>query len=64
MTIDEVYENLCSYDKRNPQSEYLLKDIDDERPPRQGCYCDNCFSGRDVLAMEIIRLKQKEVEHE
>lgn len=27
-------------------------------PPRQkGCYCDNCFYGRDALAMEAIRLK-------
>lgn len=50
MTKQEVYENLCSYDNRNP-----YYDEEYARTPRQDCYCDNCFYGRDKLAIEILR---------
>lgn len=51
MTKQEIYENLCNYDKRNP-----YYDTDYIETPRQNCYCDNCFYGRDKLAIEILRL--------
>ena len=53
MEIEEIYSNLCSYDKRNP---YYEDDFCDEEP-RKNCHCDNCFYGRDKLALEIIVLK-------
>ena len=57
MTIEEVYEELCSYDTRNPFYGYITSEDDDPRPPRTNCFCDNCFYGRDKLALEILRLK-------
>ena len=56
LPIEEVYESLCVYDQRSP---YYLLDWDGERtPPRQdSCACDLCYSGRDKLAMEILRLR-------
>ena len=56
--IKEIKEKLCTYDKRNPDYEYLFSDNDNEVPePRKDCYCDNCFYGRDKLALEILRLR-------
>ena len=53
----DPYKSLCYYDERNPDR-YSL-DEDDLRKPREpGCVCDNCFYGRDVLALEIIRLRK------
>lgn len=50
MKIDEVLENLCIYDTRNPNhiSENGCKDYI--------CFCDNCFYGRTELAEEILRV--------
>jgi len=47
MTRDEVLQNLCVYDPRNP----------DYQVGTAGsiCYCDNCFYGRDKLAREILK---------
>jgi hypothetical protein len=53
MNITEVYFNLCWYDPRNP---LYVEDSEDPIPPRVNCFCDNCFYGRDALALEIIRL--------
>lgn len=51
------YESLCYFDKRNPNGN-PLPDDDDPREPRElGCACDNCFYGRDKLAVEVIRLR-------
>ena len=50
MTLEEVYENLCSYDKRSP---CYSDDLD--RKPRLNCFCDNCFYGRDKLALELLK---------
>ena len=54
MDIQEVYSNLCYKDTRNP----LYYHDPDEEPekPRDNCYCDNCFYGRDELAVYILRL--------
>lgn len=54
MEKQDIYNNLCSYDKRSP-------DYDEEdgefRKPRDKCFCDNCFYGRDELALEILNIK-------
>ena len=56
MDIKKVYENLCWYDPRNP--DYVKPDDNDiVSAPRKNCSCDNCFYGRDKLAMEILDLK-------
>jgi hypothetical protein len=47
-----IYEKLCSYDKRNPDC--ILEE--DEEKPREDCYCDNCFYGRHELAEIILDL--------
>lgn len=52
-----VLENLCAYDKRNP--DYLFEE-DEPIKPRESCFCDNCFYGRNKLAVEILRLLNKE----
>ena len=57
MTREEVLSNLCIKDTRNPDHEDCYQGFDpDEIPePRVNCYCDNCFHGRDKLALEILR---------
>ena len=58
------YASLCYFDPRNPNGNPLPDDDDDPRQPRElGCACDNCFYGRDKLAMEIIRLRDAISEH-
>ena len=59
MELKEVYENLCYYDKRNPDNQ--IDDIDAILGHPEPCYCDNCFHGVDKLAREIIKLKQTEL---
>lgn len=49
MTYDEILENLCYYDKRNPL--YCLED--DEEIPKN-CSCDNCFYGKTKLALQCL----------
>ena len=54
MTIEEIKSNLCYYDQETPNNN--LGDFDEEysRKPRENCYCDNCFYGRDKLARYIL----------
>lgn len=63
MTIDEIYRNLCWYDKRNPSTVFHdLVDVDEceiPNPREKGCSCDNCFYGRDQLAVELLKLIQQ-----
>lgn len=60
MKPEDFYSSLCTKDKRSPYFEDIYG-LDDEPPgPRQGCYCDNCFYGRDRLAMVIIELLERE----
>ena len=59
MDREEVYQYLCVYDKRYPQYRDIVSihyDQGDEPTPRVDCFCDNCFYGRDKLALEILRL--------
>lgn len=60
MSRDAILENLCVKDPRSPSYEDLYggnwvgeKDIPE---PRTDCFCDNCFYGRDQLAMELITI--------
>ena len=53
MTIDEVCENLCTKDPRSP---YSFVWDDEVIIPREDCACDNCFYGRDRLALTILEL--------
>ena len=54
MTDEEIFWNLCRHDKRYP-----MYDFDDEQmfEVRKNCSCDNCFYRRDILALEIIKLR-------
>ena len=55
-----VLESLCYHDPRHPDYADLHMEDDDDsiREPRNvWCFCDNCFYGRDELALEIIRLQ-------
>jgi len=62
MTEQDIFENLCTYDPRNPLYDpYWTEDIHTGKPrePRIGCYCDNCFYGRDKLALELLNVIAK-----
>jgi len=54
MSIDEVYDNLCTKDSRSPY--FYVWDDDDVVIPRENCACDNCFYGCDPLALTILEL--------
>jgi hypothetical protein len=56
MTEQEIFEHLCVYDKRSP---FCNEEITGPQEPRIDCFCDNCFYGRDKLAVEILRLQEK-----
>jgi hypothetical protein len=55
MDQQEILSRLCAYDPRNPDR--LDLDDEDQPQPRTNCFCDNCFYGRDALALEILRLQ-------
>ena len=63
MQLVEIYKSLCIHDKRNPNNPDNLypfdKDKEEVIEPRKDCACDNCFYGRDKLALEILRLREK-----
>ena len=50
----DPYEKLCCHDPRNP---FFSDDKEEPTKPRDGCFCDNCFYGRDQMALEMIRLR-------
>ena len=52
MNKEEILENLCMYDKRNP---FFYKDEWSWKKPRNNCFCDNCFYWRDKLAVELLK---------
>ena len=60
LTEEQVFENLCWHDPRNPNYTEMGLDDDEKIEPRfEDCCCDNCFYGKDKLAMEILRLREK-----
>jgi hypothetical protein len=63
MKRNEILENLCSRDKRNPNS-YLFALWGGPDGRGEECYCDNCFYGRTELAEELLKYVLKEQEEE
>jgi hypothetical protein len=59
MTREQVYERLCYHDTRNPHydTENVTLNV------RNECTCDNCFRGKDELALEVLRLMDEADEH-
>ena len=58
MNKEEIMENLCCYDERSPDYGDLLisngGDPQELPQPRIDCGCDNCFYGRDRLAVDLL----------
>ena len=57
MKIEDIYSNLCSYDKRNPMYGDITYGLDEDciqSPREKTCFCDNCFYGRDKLALSLL----------
>ena len=60
MSLESVLSCLCLYDRRNPDCISLGEPEEESRKPRSNwCSCDNCFYGRDALAMEILLLQEE-----
>jgi hypothetical protein len=61
MTLEEICESLCTYDARSPDYEMHIQcisaDLTEIPEPRNNCKCDNCFYGRDKLAIEILKYR-------
>ena len=59
MKMKDIASNLCYYDKRNPDNNLDVMDLDDNEieAAKKDCHCDNCFYGRTKLAEYIIKLK-------
>lgn len=53
MENNEILENLCYYDKRNPNN--IAYDVLNNNH----CYCDNCFKGKTQLAEKILKLTEE-----
>jgi hypothetical protein len=54
----EVRERLCWYDPRNPNSLEAVGNEIQRAPRSKGCACDPCSNGTDLLAVEILRLRE------
>ena len=55
LTIEEIKSNLGYYDPENPNNYLGGFDDEDSITPRESdCACDNCFYGRDKLALYIL----------
>ena len=62
MELKEIYNNLCAYDPRSDSYQDLKTCFgEDLKKPRDNCFCDNCFYGRDKLAIEILKAKGKAI---
>lgn len=59
MQREEVYYSLCRYDLRNPNYDAPDEDWDEVCTPRKDCCCDNCFYGRDRLAVALLEEMDK-----
>lgn len=60
MNTEEILNNLCYYDKRNPNNNLDGNEFDDEYCyVIDQCYCDNCFDGKTKLAKKILRLNEQ-----
>lgn len=55
LTLEEIKENLCYNDLRNPNvtiDEETAKEVAENNTD---CYCDNCFRGKTELAEELLK---------
>lgn len=61
MKMKDIASNLCYYDKRNPDNNLDIMDLDDNEieVAKKDCHCDNCFYGRTELALYILKLKNE-----
>jgi len=59
MKREEILIRLCWYDQRNPNFYEYYVGYDPAEPRESGCACDNCFYGRDQLAMALIAALDK-----
>ena len=60
MTNEEIKGNLCYHDRDNQKNSNIDDYDEEDRPqPRNGCYCDNCFSGRDKLAVQMLETQRE-----
>ena len=59
--MKDIASNLCYYDKRNPDNNLDIMDLDDNEieVAKKDCHCDNCFYGRTKLALYILKLKNE-----
>jgi len=59
LSLDAVHGCLCSHDRRHPlwSDTHYPDDVEGTPVPRVNCFCDNCFYGRDRLAVEILHLR-------
>lgn len=62
MTEQEIKEELCYYDTRNPDNVAIHGMTEDEikeegygEHKKENCFCDNCFYGRTKLAEELLK---------
>jgi len=63
MNIESILKHICVHDPQSPYFDDLHHyDEQDELPkPRNGCFCDNCFYGRDALAIELLNYARAEM---
>jgi hypothetical protein len=64
MNLEEIKNELCYYDRRNPEAAIHDDQSIEEHKLRlnktgKGCSCDNCFYGRTPLANYILSLLEK-----
>ena len=62
MTEQEIKEELCYYDTRNPDNVAIYGMTEEEikeegygEHKKENCSCDNCFYGRTKLAEELLK---------
>lgn len=55
MTLDQIKENLCYKDLRNPDATVDGETAKEIAENNTDCYCDNCFSGKTALAEELLK---------
>lgn len=54
MTTTEIKQQLCIYDKRNPNHSNKEQRLNKDNL----CTCDNCYDGKHNLANELLRVKE------
>lgn len=58
MSEQEIKTNLCYYDPENPSNNLDAYNDEDCQAPRNKCACDNCFYGRDNLAVQLLEARE------